>query len=64
MSEPDYQRWARQHCVTRGARAGGGTIELRQRATADLIAFLANHGFAVAKPPQDAAIREGITVSA
>jgi dienelactone hydrolase len=64
MSEPDYHRWARQHCVTRGARAGGGTLELRERATADLIAFLASHGFAVAKPPQDAAIREGITVSA
>jgi len=64
MSEPDYQRWARQHCVTRGARAGGGTVELRQRATADLIAFLASHGFAVAKPPQDATIREGGAVSA
>ena len=23
--EPDYQAWARRHCVTRGARAGGGT---------------------------------------
>ena len=40
MSEPDYQSWARRHCVTRGARAGGGTVELKQRATADLIAFL------------------------
>ena len=29
MSEPDYQAWARQHCVTRGARAGGGTAELK-----------------------------------
>ena len=30
MSEPDYQRLgAGQHCVTRGARAGGGTVELR-----------------------------------
>ena len=28
MSEPEYQAWARQHCVTRGARAGGGTPEL------------------------------------
>ena len=33
--------WARRHCVTRGARAGGGTAELKQRATADLLAFLA-----------------------
>lgn len=46
MSEPDYQAWARQHCVTRGARAGGGTPELKLRATADLIGFLAAHGFA------------------
>ena len=45
MSEPDYQAWAREHCVTRGARAGGGTPELKKRATGDLLAFLANHGF-------------------
>jgi len=60
FSEPDYQAWARKHCVTRGARAGGGTTELRQRATDDLLGFLAVHGFVpavVAKPPQDAAIR-------
>ena len=57
FSEPDYQAWARLHCVTRGARAGGGTAELRERATGDLLAFLDLHGFtrrAVAKPPQDA----------
>jgi len=46
MSEPEYQAWARQHCVTKGARAGGGTPELKQRATADLLAFLHAHGFA------------------
>jgi dienelactone hydrolase len=46
MSEPEYQAWARQHCVTRGARAGGGTPELKRRATADLLAFLQLHGFA------------------
>jgi dienelactone hydrolase len=53
MSEPEYQAWARQNCVTKGARAGGGTIGLKQRATDDLLAFLALHGFcsAVAKPP-------------
>lgn len=45
MSEPDYQAWARRHCVTKGARAGGGTPELKQRATADLLAFLQTHGF-------------------
>lgn len=46
MSEPEYQAWARRHCVTKGARAGGGTPELKQRATADLLAFLQAHGFA------------------
>ncbi len=46
MSEPEYQAWARRHCVTRGARAGGGTLELKRRATADLLAFLGLHGFA------------------
>ena len=45
MSEPEYQAWARRHCVTKGARAGGGTAELKRRATADLLAFLRAHGF-------------------
>jgi len=45
MDEPEFQAWARRHCVTRGARAGGGTADLKQRASADLIAFLAVHGF-------------------
>jgi dienelactone hydrolase len=64
MSEPDYQSWARKHCVTRGARAGGGTAALKQRATADLLAFLAAHGFAhVAKPPHGEAIRDEAPVS-
>jgi dienelactone hydrolase len=63
MSEPEYQAWARQHCVTRGARAGGGTAELRARATGDLLAFLQSHGFGVAKQPQTAAIRGRGTVS-
>jgi dienelactone hydrolase len=61
FSEPDYQAWARLHCITRGARAGGGTAKLRERATGDLLAFLGLHGFtrlAVAKPPQDAIIRD------
>jgi dienelactone hydrolase len=64
MPEPEYQAWARLHCVTRGARAGGGTADLKARATADLLAFLSAHGFGVAKQPQAAAIREGDTVSA
>ena len=46
FSEPDYQAWARLHCITRGARAGGGTVALKQRATADLLDFLGGHGFA------------------
>jgi dienelactone hydrolase len=46
LSEPEYQAWARLHCITKGARAGGGTPELKQRAGADLIAFLRTHGFA------------------
>jgi dienelactone hydrolase len=60
FSEPDYQAWARRNCVTRGARAGGGTAALKQRATGDLLGFLAANGFVpevVAKPPQDWIIR-------
>jgi dienelactone hydrolase len=64
MSEPEYQAWARSHCVTLGARAGGGTAALKARATADLLAFLSGHGFGVTKPPQAAAIREEDGVSA
>src|SRR5262249_35817064 len=63
MSDPASRRWARRHGVTRGARAGGGPIELRARAPADLIPFLQSHGFVVAKPPHGAAIRDGIAVS-
>ncbi len=62
MSEPEYQAWARRNCVTKGARAGGGTPELRQRAADDLLIFLRRHGFTVAeldvaKPPQAASNR-------
>ena len=64
MPEPEYQAWARIHCVTRGARAGGGTAALKARATADLLAFLSTHGFGVAKQPQPAPIRLNDTVSA
>ncbi|MFO1079482.1 MAG: dienelactone hydrolase family protein [Reyranellaceae bacterium] len=48
LDEPAYQAWARTHCVTRGARAGGGTQELKRRATDDLLAFLRAHDFAPA----------------
>jgi dienelactone hydrolase len=63
MSEPEYQAWARINCVTRGARAGGGTAELKARATADLLGFLTAHGF-VAKPSQPATIHDAVAVSA
>jgi hypothetical protein len=46
LPEPEYQAWARLHCVGRGARAGGGTPDLKHRATADLLAFLEKSGFA------------------
>lgn len=46
LHEPEYQAWARRHCVSKGARAGGGTPELKRRATADLLAFLRISGFA------------------
>ena len=45
FDEPAFQAWARAHCVTRGARAGGGTVELKRRATGDLLAFLREHDF-------------------
>jgi len=45
LSEPDYQRWARANCVVTGAHAGGGTPDLKRRATADLLDFLAANGF-------------------
>ena len=37
--------WQRDHCGRRGAHAGGGTEELRRRATDDMIAFLRRSGF-------------------
>ncbi|MFZ5782996.1 MAG: dienelactone hydrolase family protein [Pseudomonadota bacterium] len=46
MSEPEYQAWARRHCVTLGARAGGGTPALKARATGDLLRFLHDQGLA------------------
>jgi len=46
LPEPEFQTWARAHCVRRGAHAGGGTPELRERATADLLGFLRDIGFA------------------
>lgn len=48
MSQDDYALWAREHCMFVGrTHAGGGTAELRRRATDDLLAFLAANGFSV-----------------
>lgn len=59
LDEPVFQAWARTHCVTRGARAGGGTAELKRRATGDLLAFLREHDFGTPWTPQpDADISE------
>lgn len=46
LTEPEFQAWAKRNCVTKGARAGGGTTALKQRASADLVAFLMANGFA------------------
>lgn len=46
LTEPEFQAWARRNCVTKGARAGGGTADLKRRASNDLVAFLKANGFA------------------
>lgn len=46
MSEAAYRAWISDHgLLDFGAHAGGGSIALRERATDDLLAFLAQHGF-------------------
>jgi dienelactone hydrolase len=46
MTEAEYRAWVREAGLLHyGAHAGGGTATLKQRATADLIAFLRSHGF-------------------
>lgn len=45
MDEAEYFAWAAANCVSFGARAGGGTPELKARATRDLVAFLRRSGF-------------------
>ena len=60
MSEPEFQAWARRHCVTKGARAGGGTPELKRRATDDLLAFLSAHAFAPQWTREPAAATLGV----
>jgi dienelactone hydrolase len=46
MSEAEYRVWVRDHnLLDFGAHAGGGSAALRDRATDDMLAFLAMHGF-------------------
>lgn len=46
MSETEYRLWVRDNGLLElGAHAGGGSIALRDRATDDLLSFLARHGF-------------------
>lgn len=46
MSETEYRFWVRDNGLLEfGAHAGGGSIALRERATDDLLSFLALHGF-------------------
>jgi dienelactone hydrolase len=40
-----WYEWAKRSCVTLGAHCCGGTPELKQQATRDIIAFLRKHGF-------------------
>jgi len=41
----DLIAWLRANCMSLGAHIGGGTEKLKSEATADLIAFLKQHGF-------------------
>ena len=46
MSQDAYAEWARENCMFIGrTHAGGGTVELRRRATDDLLDFLRSNGF-------------------
>ncbi|MBX3502986.1 MAG: dienelactone hydrolase family protein [Alphaproteobacteria bacterium] len=46
MSEAEYRQWVRDNnLLDFGAHAGGGSASLRDRATEDLLGFLAVHGF-------------------
>ncbi len=40
-----WYEWAKRTCVKLGAHCCGGTPELKQRATRDIVAFLRKHGF-------------------
>jgi hypothetical protein len=40
-----WYEWAKRNCMKLGAHCCGGTPELKQQATRDIIAFLRKHGF-------------------
>ena len=45
VPEDDWHTWAKKHCMTLGTHSGGGTPELKETATRDIIAFLKKNGF-------------------
>ena len=45
IPEDDWHTWAQTHCMTLGTHSGGGTPELKETATQDIIAFLKRNGF-------------------
>lgn len=45
VPEDDWRAWAQKNCMTLGTKCCGGTPELKDTATRDLIAFLRRYGF-------------------
>jgi dienelactone hydrolase len=45
VPEDDWHSWAQKNCMTLGAKCCGGTLENRDAATRDIIAFLRKHRF-------------------
>ena len=45
LPEDQWHSWAKKNCMTLGAHCCGGTRELKETATQDIIAFLRKYGF-------------------
>jgi len=45
LPEKDWHSWAQKNCMTLGATCCGGTVELKEKAALDIIAFLRRWGF-------------------
>ena len=45
VAEKTWHAWAKRHCMTYGTYCCGGTPELKQEATNDILAFLKRQGF-------------------